>query len=121
MKCYRDGGCGPYEGRACNECPASKPDYQNSKSENEVADSLSLDKTLKGLACCNSEKMCRSGCPYSEECRDNAGENGYFYSAAIKDAIALLKAQDTEIKLLTEKYVELVVRMTETEEEEGWV
>lgn len=28
MQCYRDGGCGPYEGRACNECPASKPDYK---------------------------------------------------------------------------------------------
>ena len=24
MTCYREGGCGPYEGRACNECPASK-------------------------------------------------------------------------------------------------
>lgn len=28
MQCYRDGGCGPYEGRACNECPASNPDYK---------------------------------------------------------------------------------------------
>lgn len=31
MQCYRDGGCGPYEGRACNECPASKPDYKQRK------------------------------------------------------------------------------------------
>ena len=28
MTCYRDGGCGPYEGLACNECPASKPEYR---------------------------------------------------------------------------------------------
>ena len=27
-KCYRSGGCGPYENRPCNECPASKPEYQ---------------------------------------------------------------------------------------------
>lgn len=27
-KCYRSGGCGPYENRSCNECPASKPEYQ---------------------------------------------------------------------------------------------
>lgn len=27
MKCYRSGGCGPYEMYSCNECPASKPEY----------------------------------------------------------------------------------------------
>ena len=27
MACYRNGGCGHYEGRPCNECPASKPEY----------------------------------------------------------------------------------------------
>ena len=27
MACYRNGGCGPYEGRSCSECPASKPEY----------------------------------------------------------------------------------------------
>ena len=26
-KCYRDGGCGPYEMIPCSECPASKEDY----------------------------------------------------------------------------------------------
>lgn len=30
MSCYRTGGCGPYEGRSCTECPASNPGYQNS-------------------------------------------------------------------------------------------
>ena len=25
MKCYRPGGCGPYEQTPCNECPYSKP------------------------------------------------------------------------------------------------
>lgn len=29
MICYRDGGCGPYEMRSCNDCPASKPSYQD--------------------------------------------------------------------------------------------
>lgn len=27
MKCYRNGGCGPYEYLSCGECPASKPSY----------------------------------------------------------------------------------------------
>lgn len=27
MSCYRQDGCGPYEMRSCNECPASKPEY----------------------------------------------------------------------------------------------
>ena len=27
MSCYRSGGCGPYENRPCNECPASKKEY----------------------------------------------------------------------------------------------
>lgn len=27
MKCYRSGGCGPYEYLSCAECPASKPSY----------------------------------------------------------------------------------------------
>lgn len=27
MKCYRSGGCGPYEQLSCGECPASKPSY----------------------------------------------------------------------------------------------
>lgn len=26
-KCYKTGGCGCYEDRACNECPASKKEY----------------------------------------------------------------------------------------------
>lgn len=25
MKCYRQGGCGPYEMTPCGECPYSKP------------------------------------------------------------------------------------------------
>lgn len=29
MTCYRSGGCGPYEGRSCTECPASHPEYAN--------------------------------------------------------------------------------------------
>lgn len=27
MKCYRKGGCGPYEMYSCQECPASKREY----------------------------------------------------------------------------------------------
>lgn len=27
MKCYREGGCGPYENYSCGDCPASRPEY----------------------------------------------------------------------------------------------
>lgn len=35
MRCYRSGGCGPYEYLSCTECPASKPSYldRNKKQE----------------------------------------------------------------------------------------
>lgn len=38
MKCYRSGGCGPYEMCSCNECPASKPEYltRNNKIDNSM-------------------------------------------------------------------------------------
>jgi hypothetical protein len=32
MACYRNGGCGPYEGLPCNECSASKPEYASRNS-----------------------------------------------------------------------------------------
>lgn len=42
MKCYRNGGCGPYESRSCYECPASKPEYltrnNNSNMEFNIKD-----------------------------------------------------------------------------------
>ena len=38
MKCYRDGGCGIYEGYSCSECPASKPEYANKKFANDSAE-----------------------------------------------------------------------------------
>jgi len=31
MKCYREGGCGPYEMQSCSECPASKPEFVEKK------------------------------------------------------------------------------------------
>lgn len=58
----------------------------------------SYDKVIKGLECCMSEKMCHSPCPYNGECE----EGGYFYSKAIEDAIALLKAQQPRLMTLEE-------------------
>lgn len=36
MRCYRSGGCGPYEMYSCNECPASKPNYLNKNSKTPI-------------------------------------------------------------------------------------
>lgn len=33
MKCYKSGGCGPYEMLSCSECPASKSSYLDKKAE----------------------------------------------------------------------------------------
>lgn len=53
MPCYRSGGCGPYEGLPCGECPASKPDYPNhgdAKELKSLASSLGLlQARLEGL------------------------------------------------------------------------
>lgn len=38
MQCYRDGGCGPYEGLSCTECKASKPDYKQRKMAKQQKD-----------------------------------------------------------------------------------
>lgn len=51
------------------------------------------EKVIKGLECCMSEKMCHSPCPYNGECE----YGGYYYSKAIEDALALLKAQDNTV------------------------
>lgn len=51
MTCYREGGCGPYEYRACNECPASKPEY----TQKDVA--ASVIHVNKGGTMTNQEKI----------------------------------------------------------------
>lgn len=38
MQCYRDGGCGPYEGLSCTECKAGKPDYKQRKMAKQQKD-----------------------------------------------------------------------------------
>lgn len=48
-----------------------------------------IDKTIKGLECCMSEKQCNSPCPYRGECDDG----GYYYSKAIENARSMLEAQ----------------------------
>ena len=43
MTCYRKGGCGPYEMRPCNECPASRPDYAKRYDTPETSARNALD------------------------------------------------------------------------------
>ena len=51
---------------------------------------IDREEVIKGLECCMSEKTCHGHCPYNGECE----VGGYYYSKAIEDAIALLKAQE---------------------------
>ena len=49
MTCYRNGGCGPYEMRPCNECPASKPEYLKPKDKELIQfPTQYLDKYILG-------------------------------------------------------------------------
>ncbi len=36
MKCYRNGGCGPYEMYSCHECPCSKKEYLLKRLKEEI-------------------------------------------------------------------------------------
>ena len=49
MKCYRSGGCGPYENRSCSECPASKPSYleKNKKDNHLVKTPITIQPFMK--------------------------------------------------------------------------
>lgn len=48
MKCYREGGCGPYEERSCSECPASKPEYLKRDIDIAIEDNkVSQDKYIE--------------------------------------------------------------------------
>ena len=49
-----------------------------------------LEKVIKGLECCMSERICK-GCPYKE--KDECENGGYYYSKAIEDALELLKTK----------------------------
>lgn len=41
--CYRKGGCGPYEMRPCNECPASKPEYLQLYEQSSIKDKTQIN------------------------------------------------------------------------------
>lgn len=43
MKCYRNGGCGPYEMYSCSECPCSKQEYLLKKVKKDL-ENTSKDK-----------------------------------------------------------------------------
>lgn len=48
MKCYREGGCGPYEYLSCSECPASKRSYLSKEHKCEFCEGgkpLAIGKT----------------------------------------------------------------------------
>ena len=47
MRCYRSGGCGPYENRSCTECPASKPSYLERGKKKETAQSEPQKKLVE--------------------------------------------------------------------------
>ena len=47
MRCYRSGGCGPYENRSCTECPASKPSYLERGKKKEIVQSEPQKKPVE--------------------------------------------------------------------------
>lgn len=58
MKCYRDGGCGPYEMYSCSECPASKPEYlKPTVTEFVEKQETKLDELKKSLLNMTAEEI----------------------------------------------------------------
>lgn len=76
MSCYREGGCGPYESRPCNECPASKPSYLKRKGEikmnenngklNEFIQAVGAMAEMSGLL---RDNLIKSGFTREEACK----------------------------------------------------
>lgn len=60
MACYKSGGCGVYENRSCNECPASKPEYleRNKKHTNEyvIRNLWTIEHLAAALISCREEE-----------------------------------------------------------------
>lgn len=50
MKCYRQGGCGPYEQLSCSECPASKPTFTYKGSGASTKEMMPRDKAFRIVA-----------------------------------------------------------------------
>ena len=78
-----------------------------------------LEKVIRGLECCMSEKICASKCPYKGQCDDG----GYYYSRAIEEAISLLKAQKARVMTMEELSalpIDTPVFIEENNGECGW-
>ena len=79
MACYRNGGCGPYEMRSCNECPASKPEYTNrnkSVSYKHIRMPINgIEFTYDDCPTCGNKNP-DGGCRYSNICTVNVVEDG---------------------------------------------
>ena len=59
MNCYKSGGCGVYENRSCDECPASKPEYLNRKeSLKKIEESLKKrDRFIEDVKSCDYQRL----------------------------------------------------------------
>ena len=59
MKCYRNGSCGPYEMLSCNECPASKLDYEYVNSKIKAKGENKMNNLFNGMFGKIAPGMCR--------------------------------------------------------------
>ena len=71
MHCYRSGGCGPYENKACNECPASKPNYNTAMQNQEAPTRVKI--RLDTQTDVNNFVSTVIGLPFSVTVTDNNG------------------------------------------------
>lgn len=67
---------------------------------------IDCEKVIKGLNCCSGSDSCANSCPYY----DNCGNNYSCTSNLAKDALALLKEQETK----TGKWIEQTDYMGDT-------
>lgn len=82
ITCYRKGGCGPYEMRSCNECPASKPSYlQKNKEEEKMKTKFNIgeeiDLKIKGII--RRIEIDKNGICYTISVKDTYGNESDLY------------------------------------------
>ena len=135
MKCYRNGGCGPYEMYSCSECPASKEDYihrvgkTNTSTEFNLKD---LEELVEKVRIASQRLEAYISCPpdYIDEIKEYWGRYGpvkagifptpsITYPSDAKDQIWIIPAAELEksIKLVLPEIKEEIRKYLEIDSE----
>ena len=127
MKCYRNGGCGPYEMYSCSECPASKSEYVNRDDKRMEFNKKDLEMLIDKIYHEKPTPSMHMFCPPSiiddiKEYWDNNGPvKAEFHASPYEDdRIWIIPKEELEkpIKLVIPEETEQLIKMLGLESEE---